>query len=103
MTSRPRTRNPSRPRLACCSQTSTIAPVISSAAHVVETTLVASPTGLCGLVPYTGSDSDSPDETTIADPKVLQPLLVEEQGNSTYISHMRFPIALVTCPSRDSS
>ncbi|GJR49067.1 hypothetical protein Tco_1317170 [Tanacetum coccineum] len=43
-------------------KTSTIAPVISSAAPVVETTLVASPTGLCGLVPYSGSDSDSPDE-----------------------------------------
>ncbi|GJR14599.1 putative reverse transcriptase domain-containing protein [Tanacetum coccineum] len=41
-------------------QTSTIAPIISSAAPVVETTLVASPTGLCGLVPYSGSDSDSP-------------------------------------------
>ncbi|GKF76008.1 hypothetical protein Tco_0225452, partial [Tanacetum coccineum] len=38
------------------------APVISSAAPVVKTTLVASPTGLCGLVPYSGSDSDSPDE-----------------------------------------
>ncbi|GKG60565.1 hypothetical protein Tco_0614127, partial [Tanacetum coccineum] len=37
---------------------------ISSAAPVVETTLVASPTGLCGLVPYTGFDSDSPDEMT---------------------------------------
>ncbi|GJY07860.1 hypothetical protein Tco_0374914 [Tanacetum coccineum] len=43
-------------------ETSTIAPVISSAALVVETTLVASPTGLCGLVPYSDSDSDSPDE-----------------------------------------
>ncbi|GKD11747.1 putative reverse transcriptase domain-containing protein, partial [Tanacetum coccineum] len=43
-------------------ETSTIALVISSAAHVVETTLVASPTGLCGLVPYSGSNSDSPDE-----------------------------------------
>ncbi|GJW13632.1 hypothetical protein Tco_0017765 [Tanacetum coccineum] len=43
-------------------ETSTIAPVISSAAPVVETTLVASPTGLCGLVPYSDSDSDSPDE-----------------------------------------
>ncbi|GJZ78210.1 putative reverse transcriptase domain-containing protein [Tanacetum coccineum] len=42
-------------------ETSTIAPVISSA-PVVETTLVASPTGLCGLVLYSGSDSDSPDE-----------------------------------------
>ncbi|GJW51258.1 putative reverse transcriptase domain-containing protein [Tanacetum coccineum] len=36
--------------------------VISSVAPVVETTFVASPTGLCGLVPYSGSDSDSPDE-----------------------------------------
>ncbi|GJX95546.1 hypothetical protein Tco_0351344 [Tanacetum coccineum] len=32
-------------------ETSTIAPVISSAAPMVETTLVASPTGLCGLDP----------------------------------------------------
>ncbi|GJZ21332.1 hypothetical protein Tco_0558371 [Tanacetum coccineum] len=43
-------------------ETSTIAPVISSATPVVEMTLVALPTGLCGLVPYSGSDSDSPDE-----------------------------------------
>ncbi|GKC56450.1 hypothetical protein Tco_1084048, partial [Tanacetum coccineum] len=43
-------------------ETSAIAPVISSAAPVAETTLVASPTGLCGLVPYSDSDSDSPDE-----------------------------------------
>ncbi|GKA62050.1 reverse transcriptase domain-containing protein, partial [Tanacetum coccineum] len=43
-------------------ETSTIAPVISYAALVVETTLVASPTRLCGLVPYSDSDSDSPDE-----------------------------------------
>ncbi|GJV62991.1 hypothetical protein Tco_1473819 [Tanacetum coccineum] len=38
--------------------------VISFAAPVVETTLVASPTGLCGLIPYSDSDSDSPDEMT---------------------------------------
>ncbi|GJT99791.1 putative reverse transcriptase domain-containing protein [Tanacetum coccineum] len=43
-------------------ETSTIALVISSATPVVETTLVASPTGLCGLVPYSDSNSDSPDE-----------------------------------------
>nr|GEV57518.1 putative reverse transcriptase domain-containing protein [Tanacetum cinerariifolium] len=43
-------------------ETSDIAPVISSAAPVVETTIVASPTGLCGLVPYSDSDSDSPNE-----------------------------------------
>nr|GFD35497.1 hypothetical protein [Tanacetum cinerariifolium] len=40
-------------------ETSTTAPVISSAAPVVETTIVASPTGLCGLVPYSDFDSDS--------------------------------------------
>ncbi|GKC40560.1 putative nucleotidyltransferase, ribonuclease H, partial [Tanacetum coccineum] len=43
-------------------ETSAIALVISSAALVVETTLVASPTGSCGLVPYSNSDSNSPDE-----------------------------------------
>ncbi|GJS71313.1 reverse transcriptase domain-containing protein [Tanacetum coccineum] len=43
-------------------ETSTIAHVISPAALVVEMTLVASPTGLCGLIPYSDSDSDSPDE-----------------------------------------
>ncbi|GKA02676.1 hypothetical protein Tco_0675457 [Tanacetum coccineum] len=43
-------------------ETSTIALVISSAAPMVETTFVALPTGLCGLVPYLDSDSDSHDE-----------------------------------------
>ncbi|GJZ59222.1 hypothetical protein Tco_0615038 [Tanacetum coccineum] len=43
-------------------KTTTIAPVISSTALVVEMTLVTLPTGLCGLVPYSGSDFDSPDE-----------------------------------------
>ncbi|GJX97964.1 hypothetical protein Tco_0354983 [Tanacetum coccineum] len=52
-------------------ETSTIAPVISSAAPMVEMTLVASPTGLCGLVPYTGSDSDSPDE--MSSPEHISP------------------------------
>ncbi|GKC98186.1 hypothetical protein Tco_1168461, partial [Tanacetum coccineum] len=45
-------------------ETSTIAPVISSTAPVVGTTLVASPTGLCGLVSYSGFDSDSPDKVS---------------------------------------
>ncbi|GKE53582.1 hypothetical protein Tco_1488738, partial [Tanacetum coccineum] len=53
-------------------ETSNIAPVISSAAPVVETTLVASPTGLCGLVPYSGSDSNSPDEVSL--PEHISPL-----------------------------
>nr|GFB33223.1 hypothetical protein [Tanacetum cinerariifolium] len=43
-------------------ETSTTAPVISSAAFMIEMTIVASPTGLCGLVPYSDFDSDSPDE-----------------------------------------
>ncbi|GKC24380.1 hypothetical protein Tco_1026530, partial [Tanacetum coccineum] len=39
---------------------------------VVETTLVATPTGLCGLVPYSCSDSDSPDE--MSSPEHISPL-----------------------------
>nr|GEW72984.1 putative reverse transcriptase domain-containing protein [Tanacetum cinerariifolium] len=54
--------------------TSAIAPVISSAAPMVGTTIVASPTGLCGLVPYSDSDSDSPDE--MVSPEYITPLLV---------------------------
>ncbi|GJZ78125.1 hypothetical protein Tco_0642797, partial [Tanacetum coccineum] len=53
-------------------ETSTIAPVISSAALVVETTLITSPTGLCGLVPYLGSNSDSPEE--MSSPEHISPL-----------------------------
>ncbi|GKB95438.1 hypothetical protein Tco_0981575 [Tanacetum coccineum] len=53
-------------------KTSTIAPVISSTAPVVETTLVASPTELCGLVPYSDFISDSPDEMSL--PEHISPL-----------------------------
>ncbi|GKC47451.1 hypothetical protein Tco_1065173 [Tanacetum coccineum] len=53
-------------------ETSTIAPVISSAAPMVETNLVSSPTRLCGLVPYTGSDFDSLDE--MSSPEHISPL-----------------------------
>ncbi|GJW64304.1 hypothetical protein Tco_0116188 [Tanacetum coccineum] len=53
-------------------ETSTISPVISSVAHVVETALVASPIGFCGLIPYSGSDSDSPDE--MSSPEHISPL-----------------------------
>nr|GFB57118.1 hypothetical protein [Tanacetum cinerariifolium] len=49
-------------------ESSAIAHVISSTAPVVETTIIASPTGLCGLVPYSDLDSDSPDE--MASPEV---------------------------------
>ncbi|GKF62433.1 hypothetical protein Tco_0182487, partial [Tanacetum coccineum] len=54
-------------------KTSTIAHVISYAALVVGTTLVASPTRLCGLVPYSGFDSDSPDE--VSSPEHISQLL----------------------------
>ncbi|GKE58996.1 hypothetical protein Tco_1498181, partial [Tanacetum coccineum] len=53
-------------------ETFTIAPVISFAVPVVETTLVTSPTGLCGLIPYSDSDSDSSDE--ISSPEHISPL-----------------------------
>ncbi|GJW17732.1 hypothetical protein Tco_0025168, partial [Tanacetum coccineum] len=53
-------------------ETSTIARVISSAAPVVEMTLVTSPTGLCGLIPYSDSDSDSPNE--MSSPEHISPL-----------------------------
>nr|GEW30865.1 hypothetical protein [Tanacetum cinerariifolium] len=53
-------------------ETSAIALVISYATPVVETTLVASPTGLCGLVPYSDSDSDSHDE--MDSPEYITPL-----------------------------
>ncbi|GJY81499.1 putative reverse transcriptase domain-containing protein [Tanacetum coccineum] len=53
-------------------ETPAIALVISFAAPVVETTLVASPTGLCGLVPYSDSDSDSLNE--MDSPEYITPL-----------------------------
>ncbi|GKD80162.1 hypothetical protein Tco_1342783, partial [Tanacetum coccineum] len=53
-------------------ETPAIAPVISFAAHVVETTFVASPTGLCGLVLYSDSDFDSPNE--MDSPEHITPL-----------------------------
>ncbi|GKE70919.1 hypothetical protein Tco_1528991, partial [Tanacetum coccineum] len=69
-------------------ETSTIAPVISSAAPVVKTTVVASPTGLCGVVPYSDSDFDSPDEMDSTEVTARSP------------SPSDFPIALVTAPPR---
>nr|GEU69352.1 hypothetical protein [Tanacetum cinerariifolium] len=52
-------------------ETSDIAHVVSYVAPVVETN-VASPTELCGLVPYSDSDSVSPDE--MASPEYITPL-----------------------------
>nr|GFB03842.1 hypothetical protein [Tanacetum cinerariifolium] len=69
-------------------ETSVIAPVISSATHVIETTLDASPNGLCGLVPYLDSNVDSPDE--------MDSLEVTTRLSSP----IDFPIAPVTAPPR---
>ncbi|GKF82226.1 hypothetical protein Tco_0243882, partial [Tanacetum coccineum] len=75
------------------SETFTIAHVISSAAPVVETTLVASPTGLCCLVPYSGSDSDSPDEMSS-----LRHFRWRSKVASRPSSSSEFPIPPVTVP-----
>nr|GEY24046.1 hypothetical protein [Tanacetum cinerariifolium] len=53
-------------------ETSAIALIILSAAPMVKMTIVASPTGLCGLVPYLDLDSDSPDE--MVSPKYITSL-----------------------------
>ncbi|GJS72508.1 reverse transcriptase domain-containing protein [Tanacetum coccineum] len=76
-------------------KTSTIAPVISFAAPMVETTLVTSPTGLCGLVPYTSSDSDSPDEMTFYVATVAR---WRSRVTAHPSSLSEFPIAPVTTP-----
>ncbi|GKG57767.1 hypothetical protein Tco_0587365, partial [Tanacetum coccineum] len=78
--------------------TSIIAPIISSITPVVETTLVASPTGLCGLVPYPGSDSDSPDE--MSSPKHISPLPAISPLLCTYPSEA--PDSSDGPPSQDS-
>nr|GEU81662.1 retrovirus-related Pol polyprotein from transposon 17.6 [Tanacetum cinerariifolium] len=64
-------------------ETSTTAPVISYVALMVETTIVALPTGLCGLVPYLDSDSDSPDEMDSPETLMLLPLLIRGAGDMT--------------------
>nr|GEV60541.1 putative reverse transcriptase domain-containing protein [Tanacetum cinerariifolium] len=53
-------------------ETYAIAPVSSFATPMVEMTIVALPARLCGLVPYSDSDSDSPDE--MASPEYITPL-----------------------------
>nr|GEV06335.1 hypothetical protein [Tanacetum cinerariifolium] len=66
--------------------TSATAPIISSAAPVVEMIIVASPTGLCGLVPYSDLDFDSPDE------------MASSEVTTRSTSPSDFPIAPVTAP-----
>ncbi|GJT05235.1 hypothetical protein Tco_0839697, partial [Tanacetum coccineum] len=76
-------------------ETSTIAHVISSAAPVVETTPVASPTGLYGLVLYSGSDSDLPNDPYVATVARWRSRVTTRPSSSS-----EFPIAPVTTPPR---
>ncbi|GJT34724.1 putative reverse transcriptase domain-containing protein [Tanacetum coccineum] len=85
--------------VGCTLKTSTIAPVISSAAPVVETTLVASPTGLCGLVPYSGSDSDSPDE--MSSPERAPPFPDTSYSSFLCTDSSEAPDSLMEPPSQD--
>ncbi|GKC06179.1 hypothetical protein Tco_0997789 [Tanacetum coccineum] len=73
---------------------STIALVISFAAHVVETTLVASPTGLCGLAP------DSSDGPPSQDFYVVIVARWRSRVTARPSSSSEFPIALVTAPPK---
>ncbi|GKE95408.1 hypothetical protein Tco_1580263, partial [Tanacetum coccineum] len=68
--------------------------VISSAAPVVETTLVASPTGLCGLAP------DSSDGPPSQDPYVMVVARWRSKVASRPSSSSDFPIAPVTALPR---
>ncbi|GKB86351.1 hypothetical protein Tco_0958623 [Tanacetum coccineum] len=68
-------------------ETSITAPVISSVAPVVETTIVTSPTRLYGLVPYSDSYSDSPDEMDspeyITSLPVISPFLCTDSSEAS--------------------
>nr|GFB71134.1 hypothetical protein [Tanacetum cinerariifolium] len=75
--------------------TSTIALVISSAAPVVETTIITSPTRLCGLIPYL--DSDSPDE--MASPERVSP---RSSDHRSYSSSLSLDSALVHSSGLDA-
>nr|GEZ02554.1 hypothetical protein [Tanacetum cinerariifolium] len=61
-------------------KTSTTTLVISSAAPMIEMTIIASPTGLCGLVPYSDSNYDSPNEMDSPGTLMLLPLLIGGAG-----------------------
>ncbi|GJW16834.1 hypothetical protein Tco_0024270, partial [Tanacetum coccineum] len=81
-------------------ETSTIAPVISSVAPMVETTLVVSPTRLCGLVTYTDSYEapDSFDGPPSQDMYVMAVACWRSKVASRPSSSSEFPIAPVTAP-----
>ncbi|GJU12273.1 hypothetical protein Tco_1134669 [Tanacetum coccineum] len=84
-------------------ETSTIAPVISSAAPVVETTLVASPTGLwLAISPFICTDSseapDSSDGPPSQDPYVATVARWRSRVTARTSSSHEFPIAPVTAP-----
>nr|GEZ30131.1 hypothetical protein [Tanacetum cinerariifolium] len=72
-------------------ETSTTAPVISSVALVIKTTIVASPIGLCGLVCYSDSESDSPDEKDSLETLMLLSMLIKGAGHVSPRSSDHYP------------
>ncbi|GKD18190.1 hypothetical protein Tco_1207348, partial [Tanacetum coccineum] len=81
-------------------ETSTIAPVISVVAPIVKMTLIASPIGLCGLVPYSDTDSseapDSSDGPPSQDPYVATIVRWRSRVTACPSSSSGFLIAPVT-------
>nr|GEW27796.1 hypothetical protein [Tanacetum cinerariifolium] len=79
-------------------ETSTTTLIISFAALVVGTTLVASPTGLYGLVPYLDSDWDSPDEMdssehiTLLARRCVSPHSLDHHSSSSSLSSGSAPV-----------
>ncbi|GJT01937.1 hypothetical protein Tco_0823106 [Tanacetum coccineum] len=119
MTSRPRTRIPSRPKgdhrhsrvirfgdiptvipstSVVAPETSTIAHVISFAAPMVETTLVASPTGLCGLISSEAPPMIPSDGPPLQDLLFATVAVGELVTSRPIINHMSFLLSCYTPP-----
>nr|GFC03131.1 hypothetical protein [Tanacetum cinerariifolium] len=81
-------------------ETSATAPVISSVALVVKTTIVASPTGLCGLDSDPSEASDSFEAPPSQDPYVTTVAHWRSRVTTCSSSPSDFPIALVTAPPK---
>nr|GEY70214.1 hypothetical protein [Tanacetum cinerariifolium] len=76
-------------------ETSAIAPVVSSDAHVVEKTIVASPTGLCGLDSDPSEASDSSEAPPSQDPYVITVARWRSRVTTRSSSPSEFPTAPV--------
>nr|GEX64387.1 putative reverse transcriptase domain-containing protein [Tanacetum cinerariifolium] len=84
-------------------ETSTTTLIILYAAPVVGTTLVTSPTRLCSLVPYSDSDSDSPNE--MDSPEHITPPSSDQahSGPSTRVVSPRLDYPPVRAPRRSEA